>query len=106
MRADLAVLETFALLDALKLEGWTVRAVPFIPRDEEDERRNVDCHGLTCYSEKAIVLSKRYLSTQTEQECRALLAHECAHALLGASSNDHGTEFRAALDRVCAVPFA
>lgn len=102
MRADAATLLTYQYLDALELRGWTVRVEPFIPRDEDDERKNFDCYGLCCYADKAIVLSARYCIAN-DYSARALITHEIAHAMLGASSNEHGTEFKATLARVRAT---
>jgi hypothetical protein len=99
MRADEATLLTYQHLDALDLRDWKVRCVPFIPRDEDDERNNCDSYGLCCYADKVIVLSARYC-LPNDYSARALVQHEVAHALLGPSSNEHGSDFQAALARV------
>lgn len=91
MTAETAIASSVLLLE--KLFGmdtrWHVRVI-----DEWPGRPDVRGH---CSEENCITLVEKYLGD--DRVALDTICHECAHALAGQDFN-HGTAFKAALERV------
>src|ERR1035441_9682059 len=74
MRSDIAILETYKLLDALNLRDWKVRVI-----ERFTAPQLADLHGYCDAIYKTIWYTERGIANDTEAQ--TLIAHEVAHCL-------------------------
>lgn len=90
------------LLIKHKLYCWEV----YFSNIDNSKNSNKAIVGITWHDMNLIELDKSFFKTKNTRQCRDIVLHEIAHALVGNENQQHGYEWRKKCKEIGAIPKA